>query len=162
MADIIEVIQRALPAWRPPERLRLSEWADRYFVLSPETSAEPGRWRCLPYQVEIMDSISDPDVSQVTFMKSARIGYTLMMSAAVGYFIAHEPTSILICQPTVDDAKNFSKETIQPLLRDCPALSEIVFRDLEDRRAPKDTQTLTHKAFPGGVLSPVSYTHLRA
>jgi phage terminase large subunit GpA-like protein len=149
-ANLDSVIAHAMQTWRPPERLSLSEWADRYFYLSPETSAEPGRWRTLPYQREILDSISDQAVTQVSLMKSARIGYTLMLSATIGYHIDHDPTSILVAQPTVDDAKGFSKEVVGPLLRDCPALADIVVRDSEDR---KDSSTLTHKTFPGGVLS---------
>lgn len=155
VARIDDVVARALAAWRPPPRLSLSEWADRYFVLSPETAAEPGRWHTLPYQREILDSITDPDVTQVTVMKSARVGYTLCMSAAIGYFMHHDPSSLLVVQPTVDDAKNFSKETIAPMLRDVPVLSQLIFSDAEERgKGPKDgSWTLTHKAFPGGILS---------
>lgn len=154
-ADIDAVVARSMGAWKPPPKLSLSTWADRFFVLSAETAAEPGRWRCLPYQVEIMNAITDPAVTQVSVMKSARIGYTLMLSAAIGYFIEADPSSIMVVQPTVDDAKNFSKETIAPMLRDVPVLSRLVFRDIEDKgKGPKDpTGTLQHKAFPGGVLS---------
>ena len=155
LADLPAIIARAMEAWRPPARLSLSDWAERHFVLSSETAAEPGRWHTLPYQHGILDAITDPDITQVTVMKSARVGYTLCMSAAIGYFIHYDPTSILVVQPTVEDAKNFSKETIAPMLRDVPVLARVVFRDLEDRgKGPKDsTSTLTHKAFPGGVLS---------
>lgn len=155
LADVGSIVARALQAWRPPVRLSLSEWADRYFVLSTETAADPGRWHTLPYQRAIMDAITDPDVHQVTVIKSARVGYTLCMSAAIGYFIHQDPSSILVVQPTVDDAKNFSKETIAPMLRDVPVLAAIVFRDREDRgKGPKDSSsTLTHKDFPGGILS---------
>lgn len=154
MTNLDEVVSRAMQTWQPPRLLRLSEWADEYFYLSPENAAEPGRWTCLPYQREIMDAISDPDVTQVTLQKSARTGYTLMLSAAIGFHVHHDPTSILVVQPTVDDAKGFSKEIVGPLLRDCPVLAEIVFSDLEDRKGVKDSSsTLTHKAFPGGILS---------
>ena len=144
-----------MQAWRPPPRVTLDEWATRNFVLSSETAAEPGRWHSLPYQVEIMNSISDPAITQVTLQKSARVGYTLVLSTAIGYFMDADPTTILVCQPTVEDAKGFSKETIAPMLRDVPVLARIVFRDLEERgKGPKDpTATLTHKAFPGGTLS---------
>lgn len=154
-ADIEEVIARAKSAWRPPPRLSLSTWADRYFVLSAESAAEPGRWKSLPYQVEILNAITDPDVTQVSVMKSARVGYSLCMSAAIGYFMHQDPSSILVVQPTVDDAKNFSKETIAPMLRDVPVLTKLVFRDIEEKgKGPKDSSaTLTHKAFPGGILS---------
>lgn len=153
--NLDDVISRAMGAWRPPSKLSLSEWADRYFVLSAEAAAEPGRWRSLPYQVEILNSFADPSITQISVMKSARVGYSLCMSAAVGYYMHQDPSSILICQPTVDDAKNFSKETIAPMLRDVPVLSRLMFKDIEERgKGPKDSSaTLTHKAFPGGILS---------
>jgi terminase, large subunit len=154
-ADIGAVISRTMEAWRPPPRLSLSEWSEREFVLSSETAAEPGRFRALPYQREILDAITDPDVEMVSIMKSARVGFTICLSAAIGYYIAHDPSSILVVQPTVDDAKGFSKETIAPMLRDVPCLSRVVFADQEDRgKGPKDgSATLTHKTFPGGILS---------
>lgn len=157
-ADIDAVIARAMGAWRPPPRLSLSDWSERYFVLSAETAAEPGRWRSLPYQVEILNSITDPSVTQVTVEKSARVGYSLMMSCAIGFYMHQDPTSILVVQPTVDDAKNFSKETIAPMLRDVPVLSRLVTRDIEEKgkgtKGTKDaSSTLQHKAFPGGILS---------
>lgn len=156
MGDTLdELFARALQAWQPPAQLSLSQWAEANFVLSAETSAEPGPWRTLPYQREILDAITDPRVTQVTWMKSARVGYTLCLSAAIGYYIHHEPSSIFVVQPTVDDAKGFSKETIAPMLRDVPVLAQVVFADLEETgKGPKDSsQTLTHKAFPGGILS---------
>ena len=52
MADISELMRGALEAFRPPEKLTLSEWADRYAFLSDESSAEAGRWHTLPYQKE--------------------------------------------------------------------------------------------------------------
>jgi phage terminase large subunit GpA-like protein len=153
-ADIDAVIARAMSAWRPPPKLSLSAWADRFYVLSAETAAEPGRWHTLPYQREILDAITDANVSMIVVQKSARVGFTLCISAAVAYFIAQNPSSMLIVQPTVDDAKGFSKETIAPMLRDVPVLSQIAFRDIEDKgKGGKGSATLTHKAFPGGVLS---------
>jgi phage terminase large subunit GpA-like protein len=157
-ADLDAVIARAMGAWRPPPRLSLSEWADRFFVLSAETAAEPGRWRSLPYQVELLNSITNPTVTQVSVMKSARVGYSLCMSASIAYFMQQDPSPILVVQPTVDDAKNFSKETIAPMLRDVPVLARLVLRDVEEKAAAgrgskAASTTLTHKAFPGGVLS---------
>ena len=51
-------------AWReglrPDPRLTVSEWAERYRMLSTKESAEPGRWRNArtPYLREIMDCLS--------------------------------------------------------------------------------------------------------
>ncbi len=49
MADIAELMRGALEAFRPPEKLTLSEWADRYAFLSAASSAEAGRGHTLPY-----------------------------------------------------------------------------------------------------------------
>jgi phage terminase large subunit GpA-like protein len=147
--EVDDIIARSMGAWRPPPVLSLSAWADEYYVLSAETSAEPGRWRTIPYQREIMDAFADPKIRIVVVMKSARVGYTLCLSAAIGYFMHQDPSSILVVQPTVDDAKNFSKETIAPMLRDVPVLSRLRFRDIEEKGS-KGSSTLQHKAFPGG------------
>lgn len=152
-ASLDDVERRAREAWRPPPKLTLSQWADEHFRLSAESSAQVGRWSTLPYQREIMDAFTDPSVVQVSVMKSARVGWTKIVNALIGYSIHQDPCPILVVQPTVDDAKGYSKEELAPMLRDCPALSSIIFEDVEEV-GPKDSgNTILHKTFPGGVLS---------
>lgn len=138
-------------ALRPPARLSLSEWADRYFVLSAESAAEPGRWRTLPYQRGVMDAITDPDVERISMMKSARVGFTKVIDAAIGYFMHQDPCPIMVVQPTVEDANGFSKEEIAPMLRDCDVLRELV----GEQKTRISENTITHKTFPGGSLTMV-------
>jgi len=49
-------------ALRPPPILKVSEWADLERRLSPEASAEPGRWYTsrAVYLRGIMDAVNDP------------------------------------------------------------------------------------------------------
>ena len=57
----------------PPPVLTVSQWADRYRRLSPESAAEPGQWNTdrAPYQREIMDCVNDPlDHEQRTSRKN--------------------------------------------------------------------------------------------
>ena len=138
-------------ALRPPPKLSLSEWADRYFRLSAESAAEPGRWKTLPYQRGILDAITDPAVERVSVMKSARVGFTKCVNAAIGYFIHQDPCPILVVQPTVEDAEGYSKEEIAPMLRDCEVLAGLV----QESSVKTSAQTILHKSFPGGVLSMV-------
>jgi terminase, large subunit len=153
LASTDDVFRGARAAWRPPPRLSLSEWADAKFYLSAESSAQVGRWSTLPYQRGIMDAMTDPAVTYVSLMKSARVGYTKMIDAFIGYSIDQDPCPVLVVQPTVDDAKGFSKEEIAPMLRDCPDLARIVFEEAEEA-GPRDSgNTILHKKFPGGVLS---------
>jgi phage terminase large subunit GpA-like protein len=157
LASLDDIESRARAAWRPPARLSLSEWADRRFYLSAESSAAPGRWKTLPYQREIMDALTDPETSDVVFMKSARLGWTKILGAWLGYTIDHDPCSFLFVQPTVDDAKEFSKEEIATMLRDCPEIGAKVHDAIEEEgegKGPRDSgNTIKHKKFPGGVLS---------
>lgn len=146
MTSAAAVITTARAALKPPPRFTLSEWAEERFYLSADAgAAEPGRWRTLPYQRGWMDAMTDPRVLQVAVMKSARVGYTESMKALIGFHVDHDPCPILVIQPTEDDAKGFSKESIEPLLRDCPSVGEKFARS-----TTKNTMLL--KRFRGGVL----------
>lgn len=132
---------------RPPEPLSLSEWANKYAVLSKETSAQTGRFRSFAYQDGIMDAITDPSVTQVSVMKSARVGYTKILDHVVGYYLAHDPSPILIVQPRVEDAEDYSKTEIAPMLRDTPVLAEICGAP----KAKDSNQTILKKTFVNGA-----------
>jgi phage terminase large subunit GpA-like protein len=150
-ADLDRVFVERRGMWRPPPRLTLSEWADEHYYLSAESSAEPGRWTTLPYQRGIMDAITDPTIERISWMKSARVGATKIMGAAIAYHIHYDPCPMLAVQPTVEDAEGYSKEEIAPLLRDCKVLHGLV----KESSAKKSAQTILHKSFPGGLLSMV-------
>lgn len=141
---------------RPPPRLTLSAWADEFAVLSAESSAEAGKWRSLPYQRGIMDAITDPRVTEVTLMKSARVGYTKIVNHTIGYYAQHDPCPIMLVQPTIEDAKDYSKEEIGPMIRDTPALCGLFSDDGES------DNTILKKVFPGGSLSMVGSNSPRA
>ena len=52
-----KVLSQVQNLWKPPTELKISEWADEYRYLSPESSAVSGKYRTdyAPYQKEIMD-----------------------------------------------------------------------------------------------------------
>lgn len=149
MADINDLVRGALEAFRPPEKLTLSEWADKFAFLSAESSAEAGRWHTLPYQKGMMDAVTDPSVEQITVMKSARVGYTKMINHAIGFHIHQDPCPIMVVQPTVEDAQGYSKEEIAPMLRDTPCIAGLV----TEAKAKDGSNTILQKGFPGGTLS---------
>ena len=147
--DPLQAMERRLrQLWRPAPRLSLADWADAKFRLPPG-DANAGRWRTLPYQRAMLDAMSDPEIERVTIMKSARVGYTRMFSAAVGYYIEHDPCPILVVQPTLDDAKKHSKEDLAPMLGDIPELAAVV----AEPRAKDSENTILEKLFRGGSLS---------
>lgn len=147
--NLLKLERAAYQAFKPPEKLTLSEWADRYAFLSAESSAEGGRWHTLPYQKGIMDAITDPRVEQVTVMKSARVGYSKILNHAIAFHIHQDPCPIMLVQPTIEDAQGYSKEEIAPMLRDTPCLKGLV----SESKAKDGANTILQKQFPGGTLS---------
>ncbi|HEV2594132.1 MAG TPA: phage terminase large subunit family protein [Sphingomicrobium sp.] len=130
----------------PPPKLTLSQWAERYAVLSRETSAQTGRFRAFGYQTGMLDAVTDPAVEKISVMKSARVGYTKLMDHAVAYFIHQDPSPILVVQPRVEDAESYSKTEIAPMLRDTPVLAVIA----GDQKAKSSDQTILAKTFKNG------------
>jgi len=157
MSAIIELERRAFAAFKPPKKLTLSEWADEYAYLSAESSAEGGRWHTLPYQKGIMDAITDPNIEQVTVMKSARVGYSKILNHIIAYHIHQDPCGIMVVQPTIEDASGYSKEEIAPMIRDTKVLTNLV----SDAKTRDSNNTILQKQFPGGVLSLVGANSAR-
>lgn len=148
MGAIDDLTDAFFAGLKPPPKLSLSQWADQFAVLSAESSAEAGRWKTLPYQRGIMDAITDPTIEQVSVIKSARVGYTKIINHVIGYHIHQDPCSIMVVQPTIEDAEGYSKEEIAPMLRDTPVLQGLV----SDAKAKDSTNTILQKIYPGGTL----------
>jgi phage terminase large subunit GpA-like protein len=65
------------------------EWIERELRLPEGVSALPGPLRLWPYQRGIADAISDPEIERVTVVKLTRVGYTTLLTGAIGNFIAN-------------------------------------------------------------------------
>lgn len=147
----LELLARCAAALKPPPAMTLSEWADRYRVLSAESSAEPGRWHTdkAPYQREIMDAIGDPHIRKVVIMSAAQIGKTdAFILNPLGYYMDYAPAPILVMQPTLDMGQTFSKDRLAPMIRDTPEL-----RDKIDVKSRYSGNTIMKKNFPGGHIT---------
>lgn len=75
--------------------------------------------------------------------KSARVGYTKILDHVTAYYLSHDPSPILVVQPRVEDAEDYSKTEIMPMLRDTPALADIC----PDPKAKDSNQTILKKRF---------------
>ena len=142
---------KAFANYRPPADLTVSEWAAENRVLSRESSAEAGPWRNerTPYLVEIMDAFSDPKCEEITVVASSQVGKSECLLNMIGYIIDQDPGSTLYIQPTIDDAKKFSKLRIAPMVRDCKTLKKKV----ADVKSRDSSNTVLQKSFAGGMLT---------
>ena len=137
--------------WTPPKNLKISDWADHYRKLSPESSAEAGQWRTdrAEYQREIMDAFNEPDIQRIIFMKSAQVGATEILLNVIGYYIDQDPAPMLIMQPTLAMAQAFSKDRLATMIRDSDKIRDCV----KDARSRDSGNTVLSKKFAGGNLN---------
>lgn len=111
---------------RPPEKLTVSEWADRNRVLDSKTSAEPGPWSTdrTPYMRGIMDAFTHPRVEELIFCKPTQVGGTECMNNMFGYVVAQDPGPSLVVYPQLELAEHISKNRLQPMINLSAALAE--------------------------------------
>jgi phage terminase large subunit GpA-like protein len=146
--DIVGAWKRGLA---PDPALTVSEWADRFRVLSSRASSEAGRYRTdrTPYMRDIMDALSPSHPARaIVFMKSAQVGATEAGNNWIGYCIHQAPGPFLAVQPTTDLAKRLSQQRIEPLIEESPELREIVM----PARTRDSGNTVLSKRFAGGQL----------
>jgi phage terminase large subunit GpA-like protein len=145
---IRKAIRTGLDPLAAPEPLRLSEWAAEHFYLSTESSYVRQRWEAYPYQNDILDCMGNDDIEEVKFRKSARVGYTKMLLAAIGYFAEHKHRNQAVWQPTDEDSDEFVKTELDPMIRDVPAMRAIFPSFGKKHR----DNTLRQRMFRGSTL----------
>ncbi|BBU54068.1 hypothetical protein KU6B_03330 [Mameliella alba] len=144
----IEIIRsNALQALRPPANVPLAEWIEANIHLPQTASATPGRMRLWAYQRGICEAIDDPEIERVTVLKSARVGYTQLLSGIIASYCANQPCPILAVQPTADDARDYAVD-LEALFEASPVLRGI----LSDEADETGRSTMLNRKFPGGSL----------
>lgn len=149
--DLNKQIKSALSYFKPPEKLTVDEWADKYRVLSPESSAEYGPWRTerTPYLREPMRAFTDPKIQNITMVAGSQVGKSELQLNVIGYIMDQAPGSILYIQPNLEAARKFSKQRVAPMIRDSKKLKKKV-HNIKNRDAGN---TILQKSFPGGILT---------
>jgi phage terminase large subunit GpA-like protein len=148
---VSEYIKQVTSTFSPPPSITVSQWADKYRVLSPESSAEPGQWMTerAEYQRGIMDVFNDPSVEDIVVVSSSQVGKTEILGNVIGYYIEQDPSPLMVVQPTLEMAQTWSKERLSPMLRDTPVLNGKV-RNVKSRDSEN---TILSKVFPNGNLT---------
>lgn len=106
----------------------------------------PGPVRLWPYQREIADAISDPEIERISLVKPVRVGFTTLLSGAIGSYVANEPSPILALLPTEADCRDYMVSDIEPIFAATPMLRGALADDIEEG----ERNTLLSRRFPGG------------
>lgn len=143
-------------AWRRGLRkdpdIKPSAWADRYRIVAEGTSAHPGKWdnRRTPFLVEIMDRMAPADPARrITVMKSVQVSGSEGISNIICWMIDAAPGPTLIVHPTVEAARDWTVEKLEPTLEATNRAGRHV-RNVVIRG--RDGSTLKRKLFPGGSV----------
>jgi phage terminase large subunit GpA-like protein len=153
MMSVHEVRKSALrEAFTAPPRLRLSQWIEGNIRLPEGVSAVPGLVKLWPFAREIADAISDPLIERVVLVKPVRVGFSTLLTAAIGAFVANDPSPILPLLPTEADCRDAVVSEIEPVFDASPVLrGALGSADDETSR-----NTLLSRRFPGGSLKIVA------
>ena len=123
--------------------------------LPSTVSAVPGKIRLYPFQKGIADAIGDPLYSQVSVLKSARIGYSTILNGAIANFVVNDPSLILVYLPNDDMAKSFVTSDMEPTFEDSPALKGVLSGD-QVQGSGRNRTTMLMRQFTGGTLKILS------
>jgi len=130
----------------------LASWIEAHICL-PDTVAEPGPVTLWPWQREIADCITDPAYERITMLKATRLGFSSLLTAAIGYFVVARPSTILYLLPTEADCRGFIVDDVEPLFDASPVLQGKLASPSIARR---DRNTMLHRLFKGGSLKAVA------
>lgn len=151
MAAENPLIEGFFGSFKPPSRRTVTGWADDERILPSKGSAAPGKYRSsrTPYMREPMDCLSVlSPVEEVVLMAAAQTGKSESGNNWVGYVIDEAPGPMLLVQPTVDNAKRYSKQRITPMILETPSLAAKVI----DNKSRESGNTMLEKEFPNGIL----------
>ena len=111
--------------------MSVSQWAATYRQL-PSDSPEPGRYRVerVPYFREVMDAFTEPNVRRIAVKSAAQVGKSEVLLNVVGRYAMLDPANIMIIQPTLADAEDFSKARLSRMIADTRALTPLFYEKL--------------------------------
>ena len=153
MTTLAEIRQAALATLRPPARIRLSAWIEASVCLPRGLSASPGPMRLWAHQRAIADSIGDASVERVSVLKSARIGFTSLLSGVIAHHVVNDPAAVLVVLPVESDCRGYLVDDLEPCFECSPSLRG---RLKPPSRTPDERSTILHRFYDGGSLKLVA------
>ena len=109
---------------RPPERIKISEAAEKYVYLNnPGSYIGPYRNDMAPYMIEPMDTLQSRSISAVIFVGPAQSAKTQgLILNWLAYSIKVDGMDMIIYSPTQSASRDFSMRRVDRMHRYSPAL----------------------------------------
>jgi len=119
-------IENALKTLKPPEKMNMSDWAEKHRILDTKSSAIPGPWRnsVTPYLIGIMDEFNNVQTEEIIFVKPTQVGGTEVLQNALGYFVMQDPSPCMVVYPSQDLAEHVSENRLQKMFEVSKSMAE--------------------------------------
>lgn len=128
-----KIVVASAAAARPPERLSVSEAAEKYREINnPGSYVGPWKNETTPYLVEPMDVLTSTHYTGMAFVGPAQSGKTDMFSNWLGYSAICDPADMMLVQTGRDTARDFSIRRVDRLHRQSPEIGQMVSSSAED------------------------------
>lgn len=118
--------------YRPREKISVSEWAEKYRVITRGPAG--GKWRnsFTPYATEPMDTIGLPWVRKIILCWAPQTGKTSVALNHLLYTIDVDPGPAFYILPDEKLSKRVCKRTIIPTIRQTPRVAALLSPRAED------------------------------
>lgn len=122
-----ELVLEAAQAARPPERLTVSQSAEKYrFLNNPGSYVGPWLNDTTPYLIEPMDELTSLDFTGEVFVGPAQSGKTDMCLNWIAHSAKVDPADMMVVQTSGPTARDFSIRRIDRLHRHSPEIGRLV------------------------------------
>lgn len=120
----------------------------------PSDAAEPGRWRTsrAPYTKEVMDAFTQEGIHRVVVKSSSQVGKTEILLNVFGRHAHLDPCTMMMIQPTLELAQDFSKSRLSSMITDTKVLTPLFYGKGGRLKSRDATQTILSKFFIGGRI----------
>lgn len=144
-------------ASRPTEDLTISEHADRYRKVSPESGSPwPGDFRTdrVPYLREPQDCLHpDHPARRVTARWAAQLGKSTAIENWFCFIVDQAPGSMMIVLPSIEESTKFNRVKLQPTIE---ASKRIAHKVMPVSSRDEQGSTTSFKRYAGGFCQIVN------
>ena len=125
-------------AWRPPERLRPSQWAQKNRWIKGGRSSRGGQWqnRRQPILAPLMDLCVRRGVRELWIQKCAQFGGSEALRNILAYLAHQRPCGVLWVMPNKPDGQKQIKKYLRPIFdgEDVPVLLPLKSESRSDNK----------------------------
>lgn len=149
--NLYDLVVETAEGVRPPERLTVSEAAEKYRKLNnPGAYVGPWKNEMAPYLAEVMDELANNIFTGLVFVGPAQCGKTDIFLNWQTYSVVCDPADMMLIQTSNTTARDFSIRRVDRLHRH----SEEVSKRLIQRR---DADNTFDKQYSNGMMVSLSW-----